>query len=231
MVEYDSLEYQTLQEYFRKIENAIQEYCTLDIFPDGFTLHTATIQQFNACLQYVSRTVFIKPIPNSKRHRTTIDTNNIYILQGLLDYYIYLCNIYSKVPSLLGYSYLIGISYNTLFDWINESHYSSDQGKEIGYTQTDGNITRLRSRLMKTITKLNESTLLERLENGSNPVGMIAAGNVVHNWDNRRAQNADNSRSIESSVISSKYLQLAEPNDEVVSDSDTISELPSNDLQ
>lgn len=201
----------SIQDYCRKIDNAITDYCHLEMFGnDGLDLTAATTAQFNGCLMYIANTVF-KRIANTISVNS-VDYNNSSLLYGLLDKYISTCYIYNKIPSSHGFYLMVGMSTRTYYKFVENDN------PEI-------------VKIVKTLNKLHEHGLIEKLEDSKSPVGQIAVGNVVHNWDGRKAISGNDSRMIESNVISSKYLQLADPNDEIVSDSSTIPELPSNDLQ
>lgn len=210
MVYNDGSDQITLQELNRKIDNAILDYCNLDIFPEPLDLASCSTLQFQACLIYVSNTV-LKRTVNVQRNNV-IDYNNSTLLLGLLDKYVTICYLYNKIPGSYGFTLFMGMSSKTVFEWLESDN------------PTKRKVTQI-------LNTLHEQGLINKLEDSKSPVGQIAAGNVVHNWDNRRAQNTDNSRSIESSVISSKYLQLASDDTQIASDSSTIPELPSNDSQ
>ena len=100
-----------------------------------------------------------------------MDSNyNMYnydLLYNILEYYIYLCNMYNKEISSMGYSKLIGISNEIISMWGNDNNKLSSKGFEI----------------YKKLNQEREESLSNKLADGKqNPVGVIAILNRQYGW-------------------------------------------------
>ena len=138
---------------------------------------TAPQSVWNGALKYVHRHL-IKPNPGILRQRKTttaggsfIPSNyNAYdydIVLQVLDYYIYLCQIYSKEISIVGFSNLTGIDTDTINEWGNENIKLSSTSAVI----------------YKKLVKMREESLSNKLADGKqNPVGVIAMLNRHYGW-------------------------------------------------
>ena len=101
-----------------------------------------------------------------------MDSNyNMYdydLLYNILEYYIYLCNIYNKEVSSMGYSKLMGISNEIISMWGNDSNKLSSRGFEI----------------YKKLNQEREESLSNILISGKrNPVGILGALNRHYQWN------------------------------------------------
>lgn len=89
------------------------------------------------------------------------------IVNSVCDYYIYLCMLYVKEVSIIGFSNLTGIYTQTIHQWGNDERKLSTSGLD----------------LYKKITEFNEESLSNILISGTRPpVGPIAALNRRHGW-------------------------------------------------
>ena len=132
--------------------------------------------RWNACLTYIQRHVFsnrdlLKRSNNIYNSNSIMDSNyNMYnydLLYNILEYYIYLCNMYNKEISSMGYSKLIGISNEIISMWGNDNNKLSSKSFEI----------------YKKLNQEREESLSNKLADGrQNPVGVIAILNRQYGW-------------------------------------------------
>lgn len=134
---------------------------------------------WNACLTYIQRHVFnnkdlLKQSNNIYNNNNIMDSNyNMYnydLLYVILEYYIYLCNMYNKEISSMGFSKLVGITNEIISMWGNESNKSklSSKGFEI----------------YKRLNQEREESLSNKLADGKqNPVGVLAILNRHYAWN------------------------------------------------
>lgn len=162
---------------------------TIDVFENDIDLYLHMFQEeqniedlrtvpqsvWNACLMYIQRRVFsdksILKSSNIHNSNSIMDSNyNMYdydLLYNILEYYIYLCNIYNKEVSSMGYSKLIGISNEIISMWGNDSNKLSSRSFEI----------------YKRLNQEREESLSNKLADGKqNPVGVIAMLNRHYGW-------------------------------------------------
>lgn len=144
-------------------------------------LRTVPQSVWNGALMYVNRHVF-KSNPQALKSRnkynteiynnnTNITTNyNMYdyeLVNKVLDYYIYLCQIYNKEISVIGFENLTGITQETIYTWGNSENKLSSTCSEI----------------YKKLIKMREESLSNKLVDGKqNPVGTIAVLNRQFGW-------------------------------------------------
>lgn len=164
---------------------------TIDVFENDIYLYLHMFQSeqniedmrtvpqsvWNACLMYIQRHVFfnrdiLKQSSNIPNSNSIMDSNyNMYnydLLYSILEYYIYLCNIYNKEVSSMGYSKLIGISNEIISMWGNDSNKLSSRSFEI----------------YKKLNQEREESLSNKLADGKqNPVGVIAILNKHYGWN------------------------------------------------
>lgn len=139
-------------------------------------LRTVPQSVWNACLMYIQKRVFsnrdlLKQSNNIYNPDSIMDSNyNMYnydIVNNILDYYIYICNLYNKEVSIIGFSKLTGIDDETINLWGNDS--SKLSSKSFG--------------IYKKICQMREESLSNKLVDGKqNPVGTIAVLNRQFGW-------------------------------------------------
>ena len=156
-------------EYFRNaIDNAIIEFCEKYDITD---LSAETQNRFNACLKYIYERVF-KPHGKYKadnRYNSALDYNNIDLVYGILEYYIYLCDVYSKTVSINGFSNLIGIDCSVIHDWKNGERRS---------------LNPLYANVHKILDSERERSLSDLLGSSKrNPIGLLAILNHEKGWN------------------------------------------------
>ena len=158
-------------------ENDIQMYLSMFCEENGIEDMTKEPQsRWNACLTYIQRHVFnnkdlLKQSNNIYNSNSIMDSNyNMYnydVLYSILEYYIYLCNMYNKEVSSMGYSKLVGISNEIISMWGNDSNKLSSGSFEI----------------YKKLNQEREESLSNKLADGKqNPVGVIAILNRQYGW-------------------------------------------------
>ena len=92
---------------------------------------------------------------------------NYILLNALADYYLFLCTIYDKDPSIWGFSMLTGINIDTLYSW----------GAE------DGKLNPARHLVYEKLYKGRESALVAKLTSNKNPVATIAVLNKHYGYN------------------------------------------------
>lgn len=159
-------------------ENDIDMY--LNLFKDEQGIEDfRTVPQsvWNGALRYVNRNVFrSKPELLKQRSNTSVSGNDIpsnynaydyNIINNILDYYIYLCQVNNKEISIMGFSNLTGIDTDTINDWGNNSTKLSTTSCVI----------------YKKLIISREESLSNKLADGKqNPVGVIAMLNRHYGW-------------------------------------------------
>ena len=136
---------------------------------------------WNGALRYIYKHVF-KANPQALKSNTNYNTNiynnninittnyNMYnyeLVNKVLDYYIYLCQIYNKEISIIGFENLTGITQETIYTWGENNNKLSSSCSEI----------------YKKLVKMREESLSNKLADGKqNPVGVIAMLNRHYGW-------------------------------------------------
>ena len=160
----DKLEY-----YCNRIDDAINQFCVEEEIDD---LKSETQNVFNACIKYIYKMVF-KPVDKSllrdSKCNSVIDYNDIDLLKGILEYYIYICDKYSKAVNVISFGNLIGLSRSVLYDWSN------------------GDVRKLNSEfsdIYKILDAERERTLSDLLISGKKqPIGLLAVLNHEKGWN------------------------------------------------
>lgn len=163
----------TAEVFENKIELFINYFCEEKKIKD---LRKESQAVWNACLIYVQKNVFSDR--KKLKSTTLIDSNsgavktnyNAYdyeLLNGICDIYIYLCMLYEKEVSVVGYSLLTGITQDMLYKWYDGAIKSSKVSQEIP----------------KKLIRFREESLSDKLVTGNkNPVGVIAVLNRQFGW-------------------------------------------------
>ena len=178
-------------EYIKnRIDGAINDFC---IDYDIKDLRSETQNLFNALLRYIYNHVF-KPKKNLKidnRSKSLLDYNNIELLYGVLEYYIYICDLYNKAVSIKGFTLMIGIDYGIILDWSNGVNRS---------------LNPLYSQIHKILDSERERSLADILLSGKKqPIGVLAVLNHEKGWNLPGA-----SKEIKHVVTSESPQQIAE---------------------
>lgn len=159
-------------------ENDIDKY--LHLFKDEQNIEDMrTIPQsvWNACLMYIQRHVFnskdcLKQSNNIYNNNSIMDSNyNMYnydLLLNVLDYYIYICGLYNKEVSAIGFSKLTGITNEIISMWGSDNNKLSTKSFEV----------------YKKLSEAREESLSNKLADGKqNPVGVLAILNRHYQWN------------------------------------------------
>ena len=158
-------------------ENDIQLYLTMFCEENGIEDMTKEPQsRWNACLTYIQRHVFnnkdlLKQSNNIYNSNSIMDSNyNMYnydLLYDILEYYVYICNMYNKEISIMGFSKLTKIDTDTINSWGNNENKLSSKSSVI----------------YKKLSQEREESLSNKLADGKqNPVGVIAILNRQYGW-------------------------------------------------
>lgn len=176
------------------IEFYLAKFCEENNIED---MKKETQNVWNAALMYIRKNVFNTPdILKDKTPLTGYNNNNynnkysnlncsncnrynMDIVNSVCDYYIYLCMLYVKEVSIIGFSNLTGIYTQTMYQWGADERKLSTSG--IG--------------IYKKITEFNEESLSNILISGTRPpVGTIAALNRRHGWSSPYTSDANKDR-------------------------------------
>lgn len=159
--------------YENDIDLYLHEFMLENDIPD---LRTASQSVWNACLIYICRHVFkgTDKLKSNELHEqqgftgfSTFGAYDYAKVNLVCDYYIYLCTLYDKEISQIGFSNLTGITLETLNQWGNENVKSSKTSTEI----------------YKKLVRFREESLSNKLVTGNkNPVGLIAMLNRHYGW-------------------------------------------------
>ena len=160
--------------YENDIDLYLHEFMEVNNIPD---LRTASQSVWNACLIYICRYVFrgTNKLKSKELHKaeglygsTNFNSYDYEIVNHVCDYYIYLCTLYDKEISQIGFSNLTGICLETLNQWGNENVRLSKVSTEI----------------YKKLVKFREESLSNKLATGNkNPVGILAILNRHYQWN------------------------------------------------
>ena len=183
-------DYNDIEYIKNRIDGAINDFC---IDYDIKDLRNETQNLFNALLRYIYNHVF-KPKKNLKidnRSKSLLDYNNIELLYGVLEYYIYICDLYNKAISIKGFTLMIGIDYGIILDWSNGVNRS---------------LNPLYSQIHKILDSERERSLSDILLSGKKqPIGILAVLNHEKGWNLPGA-----SREVKHVVTSESPQQIAE---------------------
>ena len=159
-------------------ENDMQLYLSMFCEEQGIEdMKKESQSVWNAALMYIKRHVFndngtLKSNSNIINNNSIMDSNynayNYDIVNSICDYYIYLCMLYDKEVSAIGFSILTGIDRYTIATWRDEGTKLSSKSSDIG----------------KKISDFREESLSNKLATGNkNPVGVLAILNRHYQWN------------------------------------------------
>ena len=145
---------------------------------------------WNGALMYIKRHVFNVPgilkmskplegyINNNKGiNKSNCNSYDIELVNGVCDYYIYLCNLYDKEISIIGFSNLTGIDTDSINNWGNETNALSTAGLVV----------------YKKLHQGREESLSNKLVTGKqNPVGVLGVLNRHYGWNAPGIRNDNN---------------------------------------
>lgn len=185
-------EVNTIEIFENDIEYYLQEFRDAQGIED---LRTVPQSVWNGALMYVNRHVFKsnpQALKSNNKYNTEIYNNNTNIttnynmynyelVNKVLDYYIYLCQINNKEISVIGFENLTGITQETIYTWGENNNKLSSSCSEI----------------YKKLIKMREESLSNKLVDGKqNPVGVIACLNRHYNWSSPFAADANRQKKV-----------------------------------
>jgi len=158
------------------IQNAFDSFIESHNIDD---MKTESQNVFNAALMYcnfnyisIYRKYLYKYSRGISNNGYITNEYDYYIIDKLVDYYIYLCCVYNKVSSIAGFCFLLGLNQDTVQEWGRDNSQRPDAGA-----------------IYKKLRFSYENALENGAQNGKNPVGYIAALNHRFAWntDNKPA--------------------------------------------
>ena len=169
-----------------RVEDCIYDFCQ-EYGIDNIAKESQN--RFNALLKYIYEHVFKTDKDNRYKSKSCIDINDINLLNGLLEYYIYLCDLYGKAVNIYSFCSMIGISRSVVYDWGNRTRLNS------GYND-----------IYKVLDAERERSLSDLLISGNRPnIGILAVLNHEKGWNLPGA-----SREVKHVVTAESPQQIAE---------------------
>ena len=164
---------QTIEVFENDIQLYLSMFCEENNIED---MKKESQSVWNSCLMYIQRNVFgnrdlLKQSNNIYNSNSIMDSNyNMYnyeLLYDILEYYVYICNMYNKEISIMGFSKLTKIDTDTINSWGNNENKLSSKSSVI----------------YKKLSQEREESLSNKLADGKqNPVGVIAILNRQYGW-------------------------------------------------
>lgn len=197
------------------VERVEQTESTIEVFENDIDLYLHQFQDeqgiedlrvvpqsvWNACLMYIQRHVFnnkdlLKQHNNIYNNNSIMDSNyNMYnydLVNDILDYYIYICNLYNKEISIIGFSKLTNIDDETINLWGNDNNKFSS--KSFG--------------IYKKLCQMREESLSNKLVDGKqNPVGTIAVLNRQFGWASPYTSDSNRQKRVSTDAELPKLVQ------------------------
>ena len=159
-------------------ENDIQLYLTEFCEEQGIEdMKKESQSVWNGALMYIRRHAFRDSDILKSKDSVYINNNNIpsnfnaynyNLVNSICDYYIYICMMYDKEVSIIGFSNLTGIDTDTINDWGNNNTKLSSAS----------------SAVYKKLRDYREESLSNKLVTGKqNPVGVLGVLNRHYAWN------------------------------------------------
>lgn len=166
---------ETSQVYENDMELYLSQFCKDQKIKD---IRQESQSVWNAALMYIKRHAFNDPDCLKSKEMHNIDgflggysnynAYNYKLINHICDYYIYMCMMYDKEVSAIGFSLLTGIDRYTIATWRDEGTKSSPLSSDIG----------------KKISDFREESLSAKLATAKrNPVGILAILNRHYGWN------------------------------------------------
>lgn len=166
---------ETSQVYENDMELYLSQFCKDQKIED---IRQESQSVWNAALMYIKRHAFNDPDCLKSKEMHNIDgflggysnynAYNYKLINHICDYYIYMCMMYDKEVSAIGFSLLTGIDRYTIATWRDEGTKSSPLSSVIG----------------KKISDFREESLSAKLATAKrNPVGILAILNRHYGWN------------------------------------------------
>lgn len=164
------------------IEFYLHEFCEVNKIEN---LKAESQSVWNACMMYIRKHVF----PDSSKLKqkenytetasqipSTFNAYNYELVNSIVDYYIYICTLYDKEISVIGFSNLTGIDNDTIYGWNNNSISS--------VYNNNNRVSSLSMVIYKKLIIGREESLSNKLATGNkNPVGILAILNRHYQWN------------------------------------------------
>lgn len=113
----------------------------------------------NYMFSYIYKSLFKPNKPLWNNQKSLVDYDNIDLLQVLADKFIEICQRFNKSLGLMSFSYMIGVNYSTLYNWLQNDEKLNPKRLEVLKSIQEGHKA-------QHIAILNES-----------PVGALAVAN------------------------------------------------------
>lgn len=166
---------ETSKVYENDMELYLSQFCRDQKIED---IRQESQSVWNAALMYIKRHAFNDPDCLKSKEMHNIDgflggysnynAYNYKLINHICDYYIYMCMMYDKEVSAIGFSLLTGIDRYTIATWRDEGTKSSPLSSDIG----------------KKISDFREESLSAKLATAKrNPVGILAILNRHYGWN------------------------------------------------
>ena len=205
-------------------ENDIQMYLTMFCEENGIEdMKKESQSVWNAALMYIKRHVFNNnsvlksstPLSGynnnnynnqySNLNNSNCNSYNIDIVNSVCDYYIYLCMMYDKEVSVIGFCNLTGISQDCIYAWANNARELSTSGNEV----------------YKKLNQFREESLSNKLVTGNkNPVGVIAVLNRQYGWASPYTSDSNRQKR---ALTAAELPKLSENSTQFIQDNNLIS--------
>ena len=205
-------------------ENDIQLYLSMFCEENGIEdLKKESQSVWNAALMYIKRHVFNNnsvlksstPLSGynnnnynnqySNLNNSNCNSYNIDIVNSICDYYIYLCMMYDKEVSVIGFCNLTGISQDCIYAWANNTRELSTSGNEV----------------YKKLNQFREESLSNKLVTGNkNPVGVIAVLNRQYGWASPYTSDSNRQKT---ALTAAELPKLSENNTQLIQNNSLIS--------
>lgn len=133
----------------------------------------------NLCFKEIYKQLFKPKKGMINNQKSIIDYNDLVLLELLADKFVEICIFFNKSLGLMSFSFMVGINYKTLYNWLNE------EGANPGRMQILKNIQECHK--LEQISLLNDS-----------PVGALAVANndteTGLEWAQKQAQQITNNQ-------------------------------------
>lgn len=198
----------TIEVFENKIDEFLHHFMVEQCIED---MKTVPQSVWNGALMFINRHVF-KPNPQALKskdnYNTAIYNNNINIttnynmydyelVNKVLDYYIYLCQVNNKEISVIGFENLTGITQETIYTW-------GENNNKLGTSCSE---------IHKKLVKMREESLSNKLADGKqNPVGVIAMLNRHYGWASPYTADANRNKQ----ALNANQLPRLESNPQIV---------------
>lgn len=162
----------TIEVFENDISFFMQQFCEENKIDN---LRDISQNVWNGMLMYIGKHVFkgtdklklTEYLDDSGCMKSTCNAYDIIKVNDLCDYYIYICSLFDKIISIMGFSKFSGIDQDTIYQWNN-----------------DRSLTQKGVIVYKKLTEEREESIVSRMLTGKqNPVGLLGALNHYDGWN------------------------------------------------